>query len=66
MTRKDYTALARAFKTAHETAIKADDLWNLAYDAGRQDAARFVADVLEADNPAFNRDRFLEACQVTP
>lgn len=69
MSRKDYEALARCFAAMRESAPRtadseAGELWNLAYNAGREDAARFIADVLEADNPRFDRVVFLEAAQV--
>lgn len=59
MTRKDYNALAAVIATARED-------W-----AGNPDAlaaagalARRLTDVLAADNPRFDRDRFLIAAGV--
>lgn len=57
MTRKDYEAIAKVFRdngkrllTAHESSI-----WLVM----RQD----IADVLAADNPRFQRERFYAACE---
>ena len=55
MTRKDYVAIAAAIKTADR------------YDDGEQIAAAIVqniAGVMAADNPRFDRARFLKACGV--
>lgn len=53
MTRKDYVAFANALGDA---ALREPEL-----QAGIIRAARAVADVLGADNPAFRREQFLEA-----
>jgi len=57
MTRKDYVALAEAIAgafpiTENSTPIIA---WRLTMEA--------IADVLAADNPRFDRERFVKACQ---
>lgn len=46
MTRKDYIIIARAIKNAESVA-------ELAYR---------LADAMQADNPEFNRTKFLKAC----
>ena len=64
MTRKDYEALASNIRHAHQF------VGNVAITKGKQEIARatmsvFVENVtqyLAADNPRFNRDKFLEAC----
>jgi hypothetical protein len=69
MTRKDYVALAEAFSAVQprpgigmtETAFVVNggrDRWR-----GWEDAMRATADVLAADNPRFDRARFIKACQ---
>lgn len=58
MTRKDYIAIARAFATAGTTTLDGVHLPTLRLLADR------VADVMEADNPNFDRAKFLTACGV--
>lgn len=50
MTRKDYVALAAAFATVETHSDVQDDTWNALRDA--------VSEVLEVDNPRFDRGRF--------
>ena len=52
MTRKDYIAAAAALRAAAVSEER------------RTLAAAILADVFTADNPLFNRARFLEACGV--
>lgn len=58
MSRKDYVAIA--------TAIKRARLANTTrgHAAGIDDAAILIAAELQADNPRFDRSRFLNACGV--
>lgn len=62
MTRKDYIAIAAALKVAresHAAAIlpgKAYDLCNF--------VAWQIANVMAADNPRFDRDKFLQSCGI--
>ncbi len=56
MTRKDYEAFARAvskmvFGSTNGTEIEAS-----------RECAELIADVCKADNPKFDRTRFLRAC----
>jgi hypothetical protein len=53
MTRKDYVMIAEVIATS----------WHGSEDT-QADLARNFADVLEADNPRFDRARFLAACGV--
>jgi hypothetical protein len=56
MSRKDYESLARAIREQHEREP---------YLESRQAIMRtalLIANVLAADNPRFDRERFLEAC----
>lgn len=66
MTRKDYVAIAKAVSAS---------LWNTqlpdlhqeacdSHNAGVIVTARNIADVMQADNPRFDRSRFLKACGV--
>jgi hypothetical protein len=61
MTRKDYVLLAEALNAAfsRSTADKADKADGIAR------AAIELADALAADNPRFDRERFLKAAGVT-
>lgn len=57
MSRKDYVALAEALKQAkdkHREILGAGSVL--------KDAAERIADVLQSDNPRFDRGRFLTAC----
>ena len=61
MTRKDYEALAAALNGAHVSLrahfpVAAFQGWRVAVD--------HVADTLAADNPRFDRARFLKGCGV--
>jgi hypothetical protein len=59
MTRKDYVAIARAFAKLQPFDGNLFDQW--------ADDVRGIADVLAADNPRFDRQRFLFACaSATP
>jgi hypothetical protein len=66
MTRKDYVAIAAAFKLCldnrrqaqAETGMFAEQI------AGFIDAVNITAAVFAADNPRFDRERFLKACGV--
>jgi len=55
MTRKDYEALAKELRQV--PSVDQYETWIGCVNA--------VARVLAADNPRFNRDRFLRACGVT-
>ena len=55
MTRKDYVAIAAAIQgTAHHAALK----------PGATAIAVKLADMMQRDNPRFDRARFLKACGV--
>jgi hypothetical protein len=61
MTRKDYEAIARAIRLFHE-----DDERDPIHTASGavEYVASNIADVMSADNPRFDRARFLKACGV--
>src|SRR4051794_25449520 len=57
MSRKHYISLAQGLNDAHNDSDPSyTDQWNADVKA--------VADVLAADNPRFNRERFYRACGV--
>lgn len=56
MTRKDYQLISEVF-------AQFGNICNLEETIGA-DIARNLADALQADNPRFDRARFLEACGV--
>ena len=58
MSRKDYVAIANAF--ADELCNAPANMW-----PGLLRAVTIVADVLAADNPRFNRGRFVDACLLS-
>lgn len=55
MTRKDYVAIARAFATVNERMIDPSNEWIV--------LRAEIADVFEADNTNFDRERFYAACE---
>lgn len=67
MTRKDYDRIAKAIATG-----KADIFQNEAYsfqqsaslNVGANYVIARIADMLEDDNPRFNRQMFLDACDA--
>ena len=62
MSRKDYVAIAAELKgcrASNQIGNRDKAMWNRALDA----AARRIADVM-ASNPEFQRQRFLDACDV--
>ena len=63
MTRKDYNALAGAIREsiAIMNAQEGDDAAAMVWAVER--TAREIANVLAADNPRFDRDRFLTAAK---
>lgn len=57
MTRKDYTIIANAIRTAR---IKAR-LYDMSRDEALDVIVVYVGNALIADNPAFSRERFIAA-----
>jgi len=55
MTRKDYVLIAETIKEAHRLTSEK---------AGAGVVAYMLANTLQADNPRFDRARFLDACGV--
>ena len=59
MTRKDYVALAEALQRVQpitsSSFARPRSTWYRCVDS--------IADVLETDNPRFDRERFVKACQ---
>ena len=55
MTRKDYVLIAETIKEAHRLTSEK---------AGAGVVAYMLANTLQADNPRFDRARFLSACGV--
>jgi len=70
MTRKDYVRLAAALRSARCSYHFPDgsaSAKNVAvYQSGVENAAAYIADALAADNPRFDRIKFLAACWVAP
>ena len=62
MTRKDYELIAGAVRDALHSARP----WSEDKEDGIRLAVRSIADALAADNPRFDRSRFLAACGVAP
>lgn len=58
MSKKHYQAIAQAFHSAGEETMRQseDQTWQI--------LRRNIADVLAADNPRFNRELFIEACET--
>ena len=63
MTRKDYILIANSIHQAMEDAKRHDSSSHVqAAKASINMLAEHIAIDLKRDNPAFNRDRFLNAC----
>jgi hypothetical protein len=62
MTRKDYIRLAAALREAHERSRPEQSNLVAAYILGVNAAVFEIGDVLAADNPRFDRERFYSAC----
>lgn len=60
MTRKDYVAIAAAIRREVEQWPEHGTHWNMA-----RAIADSVAAAMKADNPRFDRERFLSACGFT-
>lgn len=58
MTKKDYIKLAAALKILPRYALTTSNDW-----VRREDVIAAIADVLQADNPSFDRDRFETAAR---
>lgn len=57
MTKKDYQALARMMWNARRTPLSPEE-------GMRREIMGKLADVLAADNPRFDRERFIRACET--
>ena len=64
MTRKDYVLIAAALAAAARNVTAAGMTDHTAHTVW-QECAATVADALAQDNPRFDRERFLTACEVT-
>jgi len=65
MTKKDYIAIAAALKDAKEKALAATPLALRAHvSSGCEVSALAIANVMQKDNPSFNRELFLKAAGV--
>lgn len=65
LSRKHYTAVADVFAPRLVNAPTGTD-WDFGYTCAAKAIANDLADIFAADNPAFDRARFLAACGVTP
>lgn len=64
MSKKDYIAIASAIRSERSCWPKDESLGDeFAYAALRSVTSR-LAEVFAADNPRFDRNRFLEACDL--
>lgn len=63
MTKKDYEAIASIFS---DLVLDKDimDPYENGYHSALLDAARLLADCMQRDNSRFNRQKFLDACNV--
>lgn len=62
MTKKDYELIAAAVR--HERGEWAEDTWTKDIEIGRAAVVLAIAHALAQDNPRFDRDRFLKACDL--
>jgi len=63
MTHKDFVAISGAIASRWKMAQSIQN--RLARESHYMEVATSIADVMAADNPRFDRDRFLIACKVT-
>lgn len=63
MTKKDYEAIA---KVIHRCLLgeRPYDEWEAGFVAGARSIALDLTQIFEADNPRFDREKFLRACGV--
>lgn len=64
MTRKDYVAIAAAFKRARDVAETNSADYIAGWLEGLDEGALMIAQGMVADNPRYDRARFLAACGV--
>ena len=69
MTRKDYVLLARALREtrqymAAKLAANGGEPYDYGVEAGIAEAQERICNALAADNPAFDRARFIAACRT--
>lgn len=63
MTKRDYQAIARAIYQTREMIYR-DPSHDEVRDLLLADLAERLSDVMAADNPRFDRERFIEACET--
>lgn len=64
MTKKDYTLIAQSLANLRAKYEQSGPILALVFNGICNDHANAIADVLQSDNPRFDRSRFLEACGV--
>jgi len=64
MTQKDYVALAAALATVRPNYGEHTTKESWRIERKWEDCCRVVGDVLAADNPRFDRVRFVQACMA--
>lgn len=62
MSKKDYTRLAQALKDSKPSMLQAGPNYYNGVIQTWNNTVETLAMTLQADNPRFNRDRFLAAC----
>jgi hypothetical protein len=63
MTKKDYIAFAKEMKAMHDHYSN-QEMNNTEFYDFHNEYCDAIANVLAADNPRFNREKFLKACGV--
>lgn len=64
LSKKHFNRVAATIAEA-EPAQGMPDEWARGCNAGREYIARHLADFFASENPNFDRNRFLQACEVT-
>lgn len=65
MTRKDYVAIAEALRVSRVASVKSEKVPTSWYDGANNQwrvSCIHIADMLAANNPRFDRQRFYDAC----
>jgi hypothetical protein len=64
MTRKDYIAIAKTIADERPYILRENKLLDREVSATLDSVAMNLAEMLQRDNPRFDRDKFLTACGV--
>ena len=64
MTKRDYIAIAARLADLRQPNVTADNAFGMGVNSALNATAKELCSVFSANNPAFDRARFLKACGV--